>query len=137
MHAWLGFVLLFLCGSFLCQLELPEEFIMECVRLRTAKLSDENLLFIFLHQHGLCFNNNLEEDWHQFCRMDDVSGQIHSIDACQMMVGAMEVGGFDFVNVAIELWMTGIFLGHNFNTAGGMPLTTGAVSSKIIQIREK
>ncbi|ESN90970.1 hypothetical protein HELRODRAFT_182442 [Helobdella robusta] len=61
---------------------------------------------IFLHRHGAVFQqqsrrglapvleDNVGTGPHStfcLCRMDDVSGQIHSIDACQMMVGAMEV----------------------------------------------
>ncbi|ESN94975.1 hypothetical protein HELRODRAFT_179815 [Helobdella robusta] len=60
-------------------LKLPEEFIMEDDRLRTAKLSDENLLFIFLYQQqsggGLApvLEDNVvgtgrHEDWQQFWR---------------------------------------------------------------------
>ncbi|ESN93082.1 hypothetical protein HELRODRAFT_165241 [Helobdella robusta] len=64
-HAWL-------------RLKLPEEFIIKDVRLRgLAPVLEDN---VGTGPHStFCL-----------CRMDDVSGQIHSIDACQMMVGAME-----------------------------------------------
>ncbi|ESO08826.1 hypothetical protein HELRODRAFT_190628 [Helobdella robusta] len=64
MHALLG-------------LKLPKEFIVEDVRLRLAPVLEDN---VGTGPHStFCL-----------CRMDDVSGQIHSIDACQMTVCAME-----------------------------------------------
>ncbi|ESO02002.1 hypothetical protein HELRODRAFT_161221 [Helobdella robusta] len=72
----------------------------------TAKLSDENLLFLYLSPSTRAvfqqkprggpapvLEDNVGTGPHStfcLCRMDDVSGQIHSIDACQVMVGAME-----------------------------------------------
>ncbi|ESN96975.1 hypothetical protein HELRODRAFT_178780 [Helobdella robusta] len=75
------------------------------VKQGTAKLSDENLLFLYFSpstravfqqqsREGLApvLEDNVGTGPHStfcLCRMDDVSGQIHSIDACRM-VGAME-----------------------------------------------